>query len=82
MSFNLAYKKTGKTDLKKWKERKCNCVSMVDIGEYNSCRHYCKYCYANFSEDEVKTNYQNHYDDSTMLIGRLNDNDIIKKVGK
>ena len=79
MSFNLAYKKTGKTDLKKWKERTCNCVSMVDIGEYNSCRHYCKYCYANYDENKVKDNYSMHNPNSSLLIGELSNNDIIKE---
>ena len=51
VSFNLAYKLTGKTNLKKWKERNCNCVNMVDIGCYNSCKHFCKYCYANYDEE-------------------------------
>jgi hypothetical protein len=44
---------TGKTKFKKWKARnrkECNCVEMVDVGVYNSCKHLCKYCYANYDE--------------------------------
>ena len=55
LSHELAYKLTGKT-YKKWKARKegkCNCVEMVDIGVYNSCKHFCKYCYANFDEKKL-----------------------------
>ena len=49
LSHELAYKLTGKT-YKTWKARKgkkCECAEMVDIGYYNSCKHFCKYCYAN-----------------------------------
>ena len=79
MSFNLAYKLTGKTDFKKWKERPCNCVSMVDIGVYNSCRHFCKYCYANFDESKVNENYSLHNPNSSLLIGELDSSDVIKE---
>lgn len=79
MSFNMAYKLTHKTDLKKWKERNCNCVSMVDIGVYNSCRHFCKYCYANFDEDKVIHNYSLHNPNSSLLIGELFSDDIVKE---
>ena len=82
MSFNLAYKLTHKTDFKKWKERDCNCVSMVDIGVYNSCRHFCKYCYANYDEKTVNNNYFLHNPDSSLLIGELSSDDIIKERAK
>ncbi len=78
VDFNLAYKLTKKTNLKKWKERNCQCVEMVDIGYYNSCRHFCKYCYANYDEKQVINNYKNHNPNSSMLIGNLVDSDIIK----
>ena len=56
LSKELAFKLTGKT-YKKWKARKnvpCQCVEMVDIGVYNSCKHFCKYCYANYDEKKVR----------------------------
>lgn len=82
LSVELAYKLTGKILKEKWKarkERKCNCVAMVDVGEYNSCKHYCKYCYANFDEKKVKENFKLHNPNSSLLIGELEDGDIIKE---
>ncbi len=80
LSNELAYKLTGKT-YKKWTARKgnnCNCVQMVDIGVYNSCKHFCKYCYANYDEKKVNDNFKNHNINSSLLIGKLNSDDIIK----
>lgn len=80
LSHELAYKLTGKK-YKSWKarkERKCNCVEMVDIGVYNSCKHFCKYCYANYDEKIVNNNFQNHDVNSSLLIGNLEMDDIIK----
>ena len=57
----------------------CNCVQMVDIGAYNSCLSFCKYCYANYSENEVLFNFKNHDDNSSLLIGKVNEDDIIKE---
>ncbi len=81
ISKNLAFKMTGKTNFKLWKARKgkyCQCVEMVDIGVYNTCKHFCKYCYANFNEIEVEDNIKLHDPNSTMLIGHLEKDDIIK----
>ena len=80
MSKELAYKLTGKI-FKKWNARKnvpCKCIEMVDIGVYNSCKHFCKYCYANYDEKQVKDNYTKHNPNSSLLIGELQDDDIIK----
>lgn len=81
ISHELAFKMTKKT-FKNWKARKgnfCNCVEMVDIGAYNSCKHLCKYCYANYDETKVNENYIDHDSNSTMLIGNLEKNDIVKR---
>ena len=80
MSRELAFKLTGNI-YKKWYARKnvpCKCVEMVDIGVYNSCKHFCKYCYANFSEKEVNDNYNKHNPNSSLLIGELEKDDEIK----
>ena len=78
LSKELAYKLTGKK-YPKWQARNCNCVQMVDIGVYNSCNHFCKYCYANYDETKVKENFKNHDPNSSLLVGHLESDDIIKE---
>ena len=81
ISHQLAFKLTGKT-YKNWtarKERKCNCVQMVDIGYYNSCKHFCKYCYANYDEKIVNKNCKKHNPKSSLLIGEIESDNIIKE---
>ena len=77
LSTTLAYVLTGKK-YNTWKARKCSCAQMVDIGVYNTCKHFCKYCYANYDENKVNINYLNHDVNSSLLIGQIKDSDIIK----
>ena len=78
LSKELAYKLTGKV-FKKWKARSCNCIEMVDVGVYNSCSHFCKYCYANYDEVKVKNNRLKHNPNSSLLVGELEYDDVIKE---
>lgn len=56
----------------------CDCVKTVDIGAYNSCLSMCKYCYANFDESIVNKNYLMHDENSSLLVGHLKEDDVIK----
>ena len=80
LSHELAYILTGKKfkSSNVRKEKKCECVQMVDIGYYNSCMHMCKYCYANYDEKAVSSNFERHDDNSSLLIGSVQSDDVIK----
>ena len=81
LGIELAKKLTGKEKHKKWKARaggKCNCVEMVDIGAYNTCSHFCKYCYANYDEKQVEKNIIKHNKNSSLLIGTIEKDCVVK----
>ena len=47
----------------------CACYLSCDIGAYSTCRHFCRYCYANNDWRAVKENAARHNPKSPFIIG-------------
>lgn len=49
--------------------KECACYITGDIGQYNTCGHLCRYCYANADAGLVRRNMRMHDPRSPMLVG-------------
>ena len=49
----------------------CNCVESFDIGQYDTCIHGCRYCYANAGMEKARQGFDGHNPFETVITGRL-----------
>ena len=55
----------------------CACYLACDIGAYDTCRHLCRYCYANSDQRRVLANAKLHDPKSPFLLGNYEEGDRI-----
>ena len=62
---------------RKSQRAECFCVLGTDIGAYDTCGHFCKYCYANYNRENVMRNMQLHDPASPLLVGWLREGEVV-----
>lgn len=78
--YERAIGKTLLAPKRKGARAECACYLGCDIGAYSTCRHFCRYCYANGSRQEVLAKCRQHDPESPFLIGNYQEGDQIHDV--
>ena len=78
--YEKALGKRLKAPKKKNARAECACYLSCDIGAYDSCRHLCRYCYANAEPARVLARSRLHDPRSPFLIGNYMEGDVIHDV--
>ena len=78
--YERAISRRLKVPKRKGARAACTCYLACDIGAYNTCRHLCKYCYANAEPAKVLAQSCLHDPDSPFLIGGYRDGDRVHDV--
>lgn len=69
------YKITAKKD--KNQRSECGCMESVETGSYHTCQNACRYCYANESDEKVRSNCRIYDPQSPLLCGIITKEDKI-----
>ncbi len=78
--YEKAIGKRLKPPKRKGARAECACYLSCDIGAYNTCRHLCRYCYANAEPAGVMARSRLHDVSSPFLVGNYMAGDIIHDV--
>ena len=78
--YEKAIRKPLHAPKRKGARKECACYLACDIGAYNTCRHLCRYCYANAEATRVLENSRLHDPESPFLIGGYRDGDVVHDV--